>query len=84
MDEREIAGVLSKAHEQAERKWTGPVHHPNPLFVCALTLGRMGRMEEAMAALSRYLSLGLESPEAQENLKNALERGQLLRPHTGL
>jgi hypothetical protein len=79
-----IAGVLSKAHEQAERKWTGPLHHPNPLLVYALTLGRMGRMEEAMAALSRYLSLGLESPEAQANLKNALERGQLLRPHTGL
>jgi hypothetical protein len=69
-----LADVLSKTHEQAERKWTGGLHHPNPLLVYALTLGRMGKQDEAAPALNSYFNLGLETPETQANLKKALEK----------
>ena len=69
-----IRDVLSKAREQADRKWTGAHHHPDPLMVYAFTLGRMGRLEEALSALNRYFDIRSESLEAQENLKKALQK----------
>jgi len=69
-----LDSILQKAHEQVERKWTGPHHQPDPLMVYAFTLGRIGHTEEAMMALSSFFELDLEPLETQENLEKALER----------
>jgi hypothetical protein len=68
-----LDGVLKKAEEQMGRKWAGPRHYPEPMRVCAFTLARMGRFDEARAALGRFYELGYESSESQVNLGAALK-----------
>jgi hypothetical protein len=72
---RSLHGVLERAIEQSERKWVLS-HHPSPELVYAITLSRMGRQEEALAALNRYFDLRRETQEAQENLEKALHKAR--------
>jgi hypothetical protein len=67
-----LAGVLQKAQEQIQRTVLWRYHYPNPMLIVALTLGRMGRPEDAEVTLNEYFKIDDEPPDAQANLKRVL------------
>jgi hypothetical protein len=67
-----LIDILRKADEQVKKNLD--YHYPNPLLVYAFTQKRLGKVEEANEALTKFLASRKEGVEVQNNLKIAIEK----------
>jgi hypothetical protein len=68
-----IEGVLKKAEEHSFREWRGPQHGPDPGYVRAFALARLGRLAEAETVVNEVVR-ARNNDESPQGLLAALKQ----------